>query len=104
MWNKPHHYRGYVCPHCGAPATFAHHSARLVHFLFWYLEIPQHDWIAHCSEFCDDFMADKVYTISPSLRVRKWEWRRYYEKKVFGIPDYEFSFYAKRRKEQNEEK
>ena len=77
MWNKPHHYRGYVCPHCGARATFAHHSARLVRFLFWYLEIPQHDWIAYCSEFCDDFMADKIYTISPSLRERKREWRRY---------------------------
>ena len=96
MWNKPHHYRGYVCPHCGAPATFAHHSARLVHFLFWYFEIPQHDWIAYCSDLCDDFMADKVYTITSSLRERKWAWLQYYNKKIYGFPDYEFSFYAKR--------
>ena len=41
-------------------------------------------------------MADKVYTITSSLRERKWAWLQYYNKKIYGFPDYEFSFYAKR--------
>ena len=77
MWNKPHQYRGYVCPHCGARASFRRLSARLVKFLFWYIEVPQPTWIAYCDDWCDDFMADRVYTVSPSLRARKREWHRY---------------------------
>ena len=78
MWNKPHHYRGYVCPHCGAPVTFCRLSARIYKFLFWYFEVPKPTWIAYCDDWCDGFMADKVYAVSPTLRERKREWRKYY--------------------------
>ena len=65
------------CPYCGAPAEVSQPFARVVKFLFWYIEIPRPFWLPACSHYCEKFMEVMPNVSGKTKREATDNWNKY---------------------------